>query len=162
MAETTPGLGDLLNLLGAANPLSALTKNIDNLKKGVEGFIAAVQTFTRTMEALEETTKRITSLMDDVEAPVRAVLEQLAALPANAFPQAIANLNTLSTNLTQLLTPLGSVAGLAGSFFSGLRPSAATPPETPAPAPSAPEKQSARAPAKKPARTRAPRSRKAD
>jgi len=150
MAETTPGIGDLLNLLGTANPLGALTKNLDTLKKGVEGFVTAVQTFTRTMETLEEATKRITALMDDIEAPVRSVITQLAGLPEHAIPTAIENLNKLSTGVSQLMGPLSGVAGLAGSLFGGLLPTPpvhesaaqAAPPATPS-AKAAPRKRPA-------------------
>ena len=121
MTEPQPGLADLLNLLGSANPLGALTKNLDGMKKGVEALVTAVQTFTRTMESLEGAAKRVTSLLDEVEAPIRAVAAQFASLPENSLPGAIENLNNLSANLSQLVAPLTGVAGLAGSIFSGLR-----------------------------------------
>lgn len=136
MAETTPGIADLLNLLGSANPLGPLTKNLDSMKKGVEALSAAVQSFTRTMEALEAATTRITALLDDVEAPVRSLAGQIGAMPPDSLPRAVENLNLLSTNLSQLVAPLTGVAGLAGSFLGGLR-TAAAPAETPA-APVAP------------------------
>jgi ABC-type transporter Mla subunit MlaD len=138
MTDSQPGLTDLLNLLGSANPLGALTKNLDGMKKGVEALVTAVQTFTRTMESLEGAAKRVTSLLDEVEAPIRAVAAQLAALPENSLPGAIDNLNNLSANLSQLVTPLTGVAGLAGSIFSGLRTATSTPSSTPAADTSAP------------------------
>ena len=121
MAETPPGIADLLNLLGSANPLGPLTKNLDSMKKGVESLAAAVQSFTRTMEALEAATARVTALLDDVEEPVRSLAGQIGALPPDALPRAVENLNHLSTNLSQLVGPLSGVAGLAGSFLGGLR-----------------------------------------
>ena len=136
MAETPPGIADLLNLLGSANPLGPLTKNLDSMKKGVESLSAAVQSFTRTMEALEAATTRITALLDDVEAPVRSLASQIGAMPPDSLPRAVENLNLLSTNLSQLVAPLTGVAGLAGSFLGGLRsPAASAAPAEPAPAP---------------------------
>ncbi|CAB4722364.1 MAG: hypothetical protein F2934_08270 [Actinobacteria bacterium] len=147
MAETPPGIADLLNLLGSANPLGPLTKNLDSMKKGVESLSAAVQSFTRTMEALEAATTRITALLDDVEAPVRSLAGQIGAMPPDSLPRAVQNLNLLSTNLSQLVAPLTGVAGLAGSFLSGLRSPAAPaapPAATVAPASAAPTVRSRR------------------
>ena len=158
MAETPPGIADLLNLLGSANPLGPLTKNLDSMKKGVESVSAAVQSFTRTMEALEAATTRITALLDDVEAPVRSLAGQIGAMPPDSLPRAVENLNLLSTNLSQLVAPLTGVAGLAGSFLGGLRSSAAPaapaapPVATVAPASAAPTVRSRRK-----AATRAPK-----
>jgi len=129
MAETPPGLNDLLNLLGTANPLGALTKNLDSLKKGVETFIVAVSTFTRTMEALEDATKRVSALLDEMEQPVRNVVSQLSSLPPQAISQAVNNLNLLSSQMGQLIGPLSGVAGLASGLFGAMRQ-----PESPAPA----------------------------
>jgi len=129
MAETPPGLNDLLNLLGTANPLGALTKNLDSLKKGVETFIVAVSTFTRTMEALEDATKRVSALLDEMEQPVRNVVNQLSSLPPQAISQAVNNLNLLSSQMGQLIGPLSGVAALASGLFGAMRPA-----ESPAPA----------------------------
>ena len=148
MAETPPGINDLLNLLGTANPLAALTKNLDSLKKGVETFVAAVTTFTRTMEALEDATKRVSSLLDDMEQPVRNVVNQLASLPPQAISQAVTNLNLLSSQMGQLIGPLSGVAGLASGIFGAMRPTESPAPpasDTPAPPPPAAKKKPAAA-----------------
>lgn len=145
MAETSPGINDLLNLLGTANPLAALTKNLDSLKKGVETFVVAVSTFTRTMEALEDATKRVSALLDDMEQPVRNVVDQLAALPPQAISQAVNNLNLLSSQMGQLVGPLSGVAGLASGLFGGLRGAETATAQT---------KQTATTPSKKAASTR--------
>jgi ABC-type transporter Mla subunit MlaD len=161
MAEAQPGLSDLLNLLGSANPLGPLTKNLETLKRGIEGLVTAVGTFTRTMETLEEATKRVTALLDDVEQPVRSVIEQLASLPADSLPRTIENLNTLSTTLSQLAAPLSGVAGLAGSLLGGLRTSSSSAsPSSSEPAAStasAPTNESERPSAATPKRRAAPR-----
>ena len=135
MADPQSALTDLLNLLGTTNPLGAVSKNLEGMKKGVESLVTAVQAFTRTMETLEAATKRVTSLLDEIEAPLRSVTAQLATLPPDALPKAVQSINSLSTQLTQLATPLSGVAGLAGAFLGNLRPSApsetvAAPPAT--------------------------------
>lgn len=123
MADPQSALTDLLNLLGTTNPLGAVSKNLEGMKKGVESLVTAVQTFTRTMESLEAATKRVTSLLDEIEAPLRSVTAQLATLPPDALPKAVQSINSLSTQLTQLATPLSGVAGLAGALLGNLRPS---------------------------------------
>ncbi len=126
MADAQSALSDLLNLLGTSNPLGAVTKNLDGMKKGVESLVTAVQAFTRTMESLEVATKRVTALLDEIEAPLRSVTSQLATLPPDALPKAVASINSLSTQLSQLATPLSGVAGLAGAFLGNLRPTTVT------------------------------------
>ena len=91
----------------------------------------------RSAEALEQAATRINTLLDDVETPVRALSQQLTSLPPNALPSALASLNALSTNVTQVLAPLSSVAGLAGSLF-GVKAAAPPPEPTPTPPPAAP------------------------
>jgi hypothetical protein len=105
MAETPPGLTELLNLLGAANPVAALTKNLDNLKRGVESLVGAVQSFSSTMESLQATSQRITALLDEIEEPIRHVAQQLAALPPDAIPNAVANLDRLAGAVGKLFGP---------------------------------------------------------
>ena len=122
MADSTPGLTDLLNLLGSAAPLASLTKHVESLRKGVESFVTAVGTFTRTMESLEEASKRVTKLLDEVEQPVRSIVSQLSTLPPHAVAQALGNLQLLSTQLSSLVAPLSGVAGL----FAGIAPPTAT------------------------------------
>ena len=83
MADTTPGLADLLNLLSSSNPIGALGKTVDNLKKGVDTFVTAVQTFTRTMEALEQAQRTLARAaaveLDEVEALQIAYAERVMA-----------------------------------------------------------------------------------
>lgn len=134
MADPQSALTDLLNLLGTTNPLGAVSKNLEGMKKGVESLVTAVQAFTRTMESLEAATRRVTSLLDEIEAPLRSVTAQLATLPPDALPKAVQSINSLSTQLTQLATPLSGVAGLAGAFLGNLRPTTATDTSQAAPA----------------------------
>jgi hypothetical protein len=70
-SNATPGLGDLLNLIGGANPLGSLSKNLEAMKKGIEGFVTSVQSFSSSMEELDTVVKRVTALLDDIEAPLR-------------------------------------------------------------------------------------------
>jgi hypothetical protein len=74
-----PGLGDLLTLLGSNNPLTAMSKSVDQFRTGVNAFIEAVQTFRQTMDNLNAITVRVNRLLDDVEEPMRTVLPQITA-----------------------------------------------------------------------------------
>jgi ABC-type transporter Mla subunit MlaD len=74
-----PGFGDLLTLFGSNNPLTAMSKSVDQFRTGVNAFIEAVQTFRQTMDNLNAITVRVNRLLDDVEEPMRAVLPQITA-----------------------------------------------------------------------------------
>lgn len=74
---TPPGLGDLLTLFGSNNPLTAMSKSVDQFRTGVNAFIEAVQTFRQTMDNLNAITVRVNRLLDDVEEPMRVVLPQI-------------------------------------------------------------------------------------
>ena len=74
---TPPGLGDLLTLFGSNNPLTAMSKSVDQFRTGVNAFIEVVQTFRQTMDNLNAITVRVNRLLDDVEEPMRAVLPQI-------------------------------------------------------------------------------------
>ena len=65
------GLGDLLGLLGGTNPMAALSRNLETMKKGVEGFVSSVHSFSATMQELETVVRRVTALLDEIEEPLR-------------------------------------------------------------------------------------------
>ena len=72
-----PGLGDLLNLFGSNNPLTALTRSIEQFRSGVTGFIEVVQTFRQTLETLNGIAQRVNRMLDDFEGPMRAIMPQV-------------------------------------------------------------------------------------
>jgi ABC-type transporter Mla subunit MlaD len=111
MADTTTtGLGDLLALLGG-NPIAALTKNIDTFRKGVEGFVGAVQNFNRTMETLDGVANRVTSLLDEVEEPIRVLMPQVT----KATKQSLALFEKMSEPLERVAPGLDKLADTLGS-----------------------------------------------
>ncbi|HEY8092491.1 MAG TPA: hypothetical protein VID93_01865, partial [Acidimicrobiales bacterium] len=74
---TPPGLGDLLTLFGSNNPLTAMSKSVDQFRTGVNAFIEAVQTFRQTMDNLNAVALRMNRMLDDIEEPVRTVMPQI-------------------------------------------------------------------------------------
>ncbi len=105
MAESgSQGLGDLFSLLGG--PITSISKNIDNFRKGVEGFLVAVQTFNRTMESLDAVAQRVTKLMDDFEEPIRVLLPQVT----KATKTSLGLLDQLSGPLDRVVPGLDRLA----------------------------------------------------
>ena len=72
-----PGLGDLFALLGTSNPLASVTKTIDQFKRGVNDFLAAVENFNETIQTINGLAVRVSNLMDEVEEPIRAMMPQV-------------------------------------------------------------------------------------
>lgn len=78
MATTPPpGLGDLLSLFGGANPLAGFTKTIGQLQTGVAQFQQTIDTLNSTMLELNGVAKRVNSLLDTVEEPIKAFVPQV-------------------------------------------------------------------------------------
>ncbi len=75
--SSAPGLGDLIALLGGANPLPSIIKTIDQFKRGVTDFLAAVENFNKAMETLNGIASRANSLFDEIEEPIRAFMPQV-------------------------------------------------------------------------------------
>ncbi len=99
MAESsTPGLGDLLGLLGGANPLASIGKTIDQFKRGVNDFLTGVETFNATMESLNGVTVRINRLLDDIEEPIQALM-----------PQVTRSIKTADALFSQLSVPVEKI-----------------------------------------------------
>ena len=71
------GLGDLLSLFGANNPLSAMSRSVEQFRTGVTSFIEVVQSFRETMDNLNEVAKRMNRMLDDLEEPLHTVMPQV-------------------------------------------------------------------------------------
>jgi ABC-type transporter Mla subunit MlaD len=164
---TSIGLGDLLALLSASNPLAGVQKSVAQFQHGVNQFLESVERFNDTMDQLNQVARRVNGLLDTVEEPVQALVPQVTRTiktadalveqlrgPVEKVAPALAALPTdLTTFLTVLndvsrrLQPLGQLAESAGSVF-GLRPLAALRlgggrPATASPPPPAPAKKAA-------------------
>jgi hypothetical protein len=74
---TAPGLADLFTMLGTNNPISMMTKSVEQFRTGVAGFIDVVQSFRQTMDNLNAMTERMNRLMDDIEEPVRRLIPEI-------------------------------------------------------------------------------------
>ena len=68
-------LADLITL--AAGPIAAVIRSFDQLRRGSEELIRAVENFNTTMTTLNETAARVNRLLGDVEEPVRAMIPQI-------------------------------------------------------------------------------------
>jgi hypothetical protein len=74
---TAPGLADLFTMIGTNNPISMMTKSVEQFRMGVAGFIDVVQSFRQTMDNLNAMTERMNRLMDDIEEPVRRLIPEI-------------------------------------------------------------------------------------
>jgi uncharacterized protein YukE len=155
------GLGDLLALLGSSNPLAGIGKTIQQLHTGAGQFLESIERFNATMDQMNQVARRVNSLLDTIEEPVKAFVPQMTRTirtadalmdQLDAVPRDLANFVDLLGDLARRLQPLGQLAESAGSMF-GLRPLAALragggrpapPPPSPPPPP-----PSRRPPAKK-------------
>lgn len=100
MAQNTPpGIGDLFNLFGGANPFGAVTKSIAQFQRGVSDFLSAVENFNKTMQQLHGVAERVNSLLDTVDEPIRAFV-----------PQITRTLKAADTMVEQLSGPIDRVA----------------------------------------------------
>ena len=68
-------LADLITL--AAGPIAAVIRSFDQLRRGSEELIRAVENFNTTMTTLNDTAARVNRLLGDVEEPVRAMIPQI-------------------------------------------------------------------------------------
>jgi hypothetical protein len=64
-------------MIGTNNPISMMTKSVEQFRTGVAGFIDVVQSFRQTMDNLNAMTERMNRLLDDMEGPIRAVIPEI-------------------------------------------------------------------------------------
>lgn len=145
-----PGIGDLLVLLGGSNPFSGIGKALSQFQRGVGDFLNAVENFNATMEQMNEITRRVNRLLDDVEPPIRALMPQVTRTlqnadtmmaQMNALPKDIGEVMALLAEMARRLQPLGQLAESAGGLlgfrqFGNLLPGGRGTPSAPEPAPS--------------------------
>jgi hypothetical protein len=72
-----PGLAELFGMIGTNNPITMMTKSVEQFRTGVAGFIDVVQTFRQTMDNLNAMTERMNRLLDDMEGPIRTVVPEI-------------------------------------------------------------------------------------
>lgn len=120
-------IGDLFAIVGLPNPFAGIAVTFEQMRRGSEDFLVAVETFTRTMENMNATTERINRLLDDVETPIRTVAPAMTKLaetissPAmSRLPSDLDNVVGALGELARRLAPLGQLAESAGGMF-GLR-----------------------------------------
>lgn len=130
-ASSGGGLGDLLGLLGGANPLAGVTKSVTQFQRGVNDMLESIERFNETLDQLNRVAQRINTVLDAVEVPIRQVA---------ATPQRIEEFLVVIGDLTKRLQPLNQLAETAGGLLGFRRP---------APPPPAPRRPAPRTPAAK-------------
>jgi ABC-type transporter Mla subunit MlaD len=75
--NATPGLGDLLSLLGNNNPFSGMTRSIAQFQRGVNEFLNAVENLNGALEQFNGLAARVNSLLDLVEEPLKVLVPQV-------------------------------------------------------------------------------------
>ena len=112
MAESSvPGLGDLFALVGSNNPFASIGKSIEQFRRGVEGFLASVETFNQTMGTLNGVASRVTTLLDEIEDPIKALMPQIT----RSIKASEAMINQLSGPVEKVAPGLSRLAETLGS-----------------------------------------------
>ena len=100
MAEShSPGLSDVIALLGGANPLATIGKTIEPFRRGVNDFLATLENLNATMATLNDVATRVSRLLDDVEEPIRAFM-----------PQVTRSIKAADAVINQISAPIDKVA----------------------------------------------------
>jgi ABC-type transporter Mla subunit MlaD len=98
-SSSSSGLGELVALLGAANPLAAVAKSVGQFQQGVTHFLDTVDTFNDTLQQLNAVAARVNGLLDTVEEPLKAFV-----------PQVTRTVKATDALLEQLRGPIDKVA----------------------------------------------------
>ncbi len=109
--NSVPGFGDLIALMGGAGLLAPITKTIDQMKRGVSEFLAAVENFNRTMETFNDIAVRASALFDEVEEPIRAFMPQLT----RSIKAADAVINQISGPIDKVAPGINRLADVLNS-----------------------------------------------
>jgi ABC-type transporter Mla subunit MlaD len=117
---TTVGLGDLFALFGAPNPLAGIGRSVDQFRRAVNDMFTAVETFTETMNQLNQVASRLNALLDEVEEPVRALMPQVTRTvrTADVVTEQMYDLVGVFADLAKRLQPISGLAETAGSVFA--------------------------------------------
>ncbi len=71
----TDPFSDIISLI--AGPIASVIRSFDQLRKGADELMKGLENFNRTMANLNDTAERVNGLLNDIEAPVRAILPQV-------------------------------------------------------------------------------------
>jgi hypothetical protein len=86
-------------MFGGANLFGGISKSIEQFKRGVNDFLATVETFNETMKTLNGVATRVSALLDEIEEPVRAFM-----------PQMTRSIKAADAMITQISGPIEKVA----------------------------------------------------
>lgn len=127
------GLGDVLSMIGGVNPLAVAGRAVETVVNLTSEMVQTLGNFNDTMRELNIAARRVNSLLDEIEAPLKVlvpqvkntmkkvdgVLGQVGSLPGDVA-KAVSTLGDLASRLG----PLAQFAETAGGIF-GVR----TPPK---------------------------------
>ena len=94
-----------------AGPIAAVIRSFDQLRRGSDELLKGLENFNRTMENLNATAERVNSLLNEFEAPARAILPQVTRtvnLAEDLATRVSGPIDQVVPGLTRLADTLGS------------------------------------------------------
>ena len=108
LGRTDP-FSDVISLV--AGPIAAVIRSFEQLRRGADEMLKGFENFNATMRNLNETAERVNRLLNDFEAPVRAMLPQITRTVKLADEMA----ERLSTPLDEVVPGLSRLAATLDS-----------------------------------------------
>ena len=135
--QNNHGLGDVMSLLGGVNPVAMAGKAVETMVTLTGELVQTLANFNDTMRELNTAARRVNSLLDDIEVPIRAIVPQVQAGVKQArstikrvdgvlgqvgsLPADVAKAVSTLGDLAVRLSPLAAFAESAGGLF-GMKP----------------------------------------
>ena len=112
--KSNPGVGDLLGMLGGANPMMAFGRALEGAMQLSGEIKKSVLTFNDTITELNKVARRVNAILDEIEGPIKEIVPLVQA----SAKQAKLTIKKADGVLTQVST----LPETAGAMF-GMKPS---------------------------------------
>src|SRR4051812_42772835 len=75
--NTSPGLGDLLGLIGSNNPFTGVSRSVAQFQRGGKELLSTLENLNVALDQFNQMAARVNSMLDLVEEPLKAFVPQI-------------------------------------------------------------------------------------
>jgi ABC-type transporter Mla subunit MlaD len=102
-----------MSMLGGVNPLALAGRAVDTATHVTAELVQALTNFNETMREINTAARRVNSLLDEIEQPIKIVVPQVTST-LKRFDAVLGQIGSLPSDVTKAVSMLGDLASRLG------------------------------------------------